>query len=311
MDIDLLSKIVKGLIIKSDTVLLPGLGCFAADVVPSSFSDKGYTINPPYRRLSFRPVKDGDSLLVDFYAESNGISKEASMRIITDFIAEMKQVLKDKKTIVFPGLGRLRATRENNFFFIADEELDIYPAGFGLKPVSLKTHSETDEEVSAAIADLKSILSGGPKSEDVDMVSSEPEAVMPESVETEAASCEEEALDLGIGQESMTEKEPEKAPEEVAEQVVEEEPAKEPEAEQEKVAEMEPEKAPEGIAEQVSEDVPAKVLGRGWRIALRTLLIVAIVLVSAFLLFFILSRVAPDFTDSILYTPEELRIINY
>ena len=51
---------------------------------------------------------------------------------------EMKQVLKERKIILLPGLGRLRATKENNFFFVPEEDLDIYPDGFALKPVSLK-----------------------------------------------------------------------------------------------------------------------------------------------------------------------------
>ena len=47
MDIDLLSKIVKELILDNDEVALPGIGSFIAEIVPSVFSDKGYTINPP------------------------------------------------------------------------------------------------------------------------------------------------------------------------------------------------------------------------------------------------------------------------
>ena len=54
MDIDLFSNIVKDLILDNDEVTLPGLGTFVSELMPSSFSDKGYTINPPYRRLSFR-----------------------------------------------------------------------------------------------------------------------------------------------------------------------------------------------------------------------------------------------------------------
>ena len=41
MDIDLLSKMVKELILDNDRVVLPGLGCFVAEMVPSTFSDKG------------------------------------------------------------------------------------------------------------------------------------------------------------------------------------------------------------------------------------------------------------------------------
>lgn len=158
MDIDLLSKMVKELILDEDRVVLPGLGCFVAEVVPASFSDKGYTINPPYRRLYFRSRPDEGDGLVDFYARTNNIEYDMAERILKDFLNELRSVLHARKAVVFPGLGRLRATKENNLFFVADEDLDIYPEGFGLEPVSLKTHKESAEEVSAAVVGLKSML---------------------------------------------------------------------------------------------------------------------------------------------------------
>ena len=158
MDIDLLSKMVKELILDNDRVVLPGLGCFVAEMVPSTFSDKGYTINPPYRRLYFRSRPDQGDALTRLYAEGNGVEMEIADKIITDFVAELKGVLFSKKTVIFPGLGRLRATKENAVFFVADEDLDIYPAGFGLEPVSLKTHQESAAELSAAVVGLKHIL---------------------------------------------------------------------------------------------------------------------------------------------------------
>ena len=159
MDIDLLSKMVKELILDKDEVSLPGVGTFVAEMVPSVFSDKGYTINPPYKKLSFRQKSIGDdSLLIDFYARCNNLDIETASRIIREFLHEMRHVLETRKSIVFPGLGKLRATRENYFFFVADEDLDIYPEGFGLEPISLKTHEETPAEVSATMAALRGIL---------------------------------------------------------------------------------------------------------------------------------------------------------
>ena len=159
MDIDLLSKMVKELILDKDEVSLPGVGTFVAEMVPSVFSDKGYTINPPYKRLSFRQKSTGDdSLLIGFYARFNNLDIETASRIIREFLHEMRHVLETRKSIVFPGLGKLRATRENYFFFVADEDLDIYPEGFGLEPISLKTHEETPAEVSATMAALRGIL---------------------------------------------------------------------------------------------------------------------------------------------------------
>lgn len=196
MDIDLLSKIVKELILDNDEVALPGIGSFIAEIVPSVFSDKGYTINPPYRRLSFRQKGSGDeNMVIDFYARCNNIDTPTASRIIREFLEEMRRVLETKKSIVFPGLGKLRATKENYFFFVADEDLDIYPEGFGLEPISLKTHEETPAEVSATMAALRSILN-------------------PEEKEEEAATakCEEKAAESGRAEE------PEEAAEDEAEE---------------------------------------------------------------------------------------------
>lgn len=162
MDIDLLSKMVKELILDNDKVCLPGMGSFVAEVVPSVFSDRGYTVNPPYRRLSFRTNVPEDNLLVDFYAEANGIESGVAARILKDFISELKSILEVKKNIVFPGLGRMRATKENNFFFVADEDLEIFPEGFGLEPVSLKTHVATREDFASAAGELKSLMNESP-----------------------------------------------------------------------------------------------------------------------------------------------------
>ena len=127
MDIDLFAGIVKDLILDNDEVTLPGLGTFVSELMPSAFSDKGYTINPPYRRLSFRQRwDDSDTLLVDFYSKTNGVSSEQAGMIIGEFVSGLKETLQAKKLVVLPGLGRLRATKENTFFFIADEDLEIY-----------------------------------------------------------------------------------------------------------------------------------------------------------------------------------------
>jgi len=184
MDIDLLSKMVGELILDSDEVSLPGVGTFVAEVVPSTFSDKGYTINPPYRRLSFRQRESSDGRLVALYARSNGVEERVAESILTSFLSELKETLKSRKTIVFPGLGRLRATRENNFFFIPDEDLNIYPEGFGLEPLSLKTHVETEDDVVAAVASLQQIL---------DEPAAEAPAVEPEVAAAEVPAPEPEA----------------------------------------------------------------------------------------------------------------------
>lgn len=272
MDIDLLSKMVKELILDNDRVVLPGLGSFVAEVVPSTFSDKGYTINPPYRRLFFRSKPDEGSELVSFYASSNQVEHDLAERIIKDFVAELKTILHSKKVVVFPGLGRLRATKENAVFFVADEDLDIYPAGFGLEPISLKTHQETREEVSAAVAGLKSLLE--------------------ETVQEVPESAPEPIV------------EPEPAP-----AVPEPEPVAEPEQKPEPEPELQPVKTEKPAAPTVVEETSRKrTATKPGVLALTILAVLAAVLIIALA---IIGRTAPDLVDHLLYTPEELKILNY
>lgn len=242
MDIDLLSKMVKELIMTSDEVHLPGVGSFVAEIVPASFSDKGFTINPPYRRLYFRHrgKSPEDTALVDFYAESNGIDRENARLIITDFLGEMRELLEERKMIILPGLGRLRATKENNFFFVADEDLDIYPGGFGLERISLKSHEETRGEVSAAVASLKEMISAPVEP----VADNEPVAVedapAEEAALVEPVAAEEVAADAPVEPVAAAEVVAD-APDAVAAEIVDEVPAPEDgEAEAGTVAESVP-----------------------------------------------------------------------
>ena len=203
MDIDLLAKMIRDVVLEKDEVALPGLGVFVAEFVPASFSDKGFTINPPYKRLTFRQeVNAGDDTLIRMYAEANNIGENAAARIVNDFLSGLKDILMVRKAVVFPELGKLRATRENNFFFIADENLDIYPEGFGLEPVSLKTHQEAVSEVAETIAGLRSILE--PENAPGNDIAPESENVAEPEVEPVVVA----AAASGVALQSMSEDEP-------------------------------------------------------------------------------------------------------
>ena len=277
MDIDLLSKMVKELILDNDRVVLPGLGCFVAEMVPSTFSDKGYTINPPYRKLYFRAKPDEGDALTKFYAKTNKVEMEVADKIIIDFVSELKSVLFTKKTVIFPGLGRMRATKENNVFFISDEELDIYPAGFGLEPISLKTHQESSEEVSAAVVGLRSIL---------DETVREPQPIpepepLPEPVPTpEPAPA------------------PEPVPQPIPDPVPDPVPVHDPDPMPEPDPDPEPLPEPDSVKKPVSKAVIAIII---------TVLVLALLLAA----YVAVGHLAPELLDNILYTPEELEILNY
>ena len=288
MDIDLLSRMVKELIMDHDQVGLPGVGTFVAEMVPASFSDKGYTINPPYRRLSFYPSRLEDSLLIDFYAASNQIDPETARTYITQYLAELKSVLQERKSIILPGLGRLRATKENALFFVADEGLDIYPAGVGLRPVSLKSHVLEEEPV---VIDVPPPVSGRevepiPQPEIPDQVGDDvQEDEIPDQVRDDYTEVgdDEEVVGDDVQEEEI--------PDQVRDDYTE-------------VGDDE-----EVVGDDYIQEEPEQKKSRWWiPVVLAAILTLVIIALAAFI---ILAQVAPDFIDSLLYTPEELEIINY
>ena len=295
MDIDLLSKMVKELILDNDRVVLPGLGCFVAEIVPSTFSDKGYTINPPYRRLYFRSKPDIGDELVRFYALSNNVSLEIAERIVSDFISELRSVLHLKKTVVFPGLGRLRATKENNVFFVADEDLDIYPDGFGLEPISLKTNQETPVEGTAAVEGLKSLLGDIPEPESAPAPE---QAVVPEPMREQAP-------------EPIQSPEPIPTPDPTPEPAPESDPTPDPTPELAPKSEPMPEPDSAPTPEPVKDIVDVRPKNRVWKKVMWAAVILVIIALVLFAAFFIISLVSPELLDSILYSKEELEIINW
>lgn len=217
MDVDFLSGMIAELMLDHDSLNLPGLGTFVAEEMPASFSDRGYTINPPYRRISFTERPSDDSLLADLYAGANPQAPKEAEAVLTAFLLELKEELVQRRSVELPGLGRLRATRENHFFFVADDTLDLSPDSCGLAAVSLKTHCAP-----SLAATLSPIL-----------------------------------------QETAVEAPPSPA--------------------------------------------PRRRLGKPARWAVYTTAAAAVFLLA----FVALSRIAPDFTDKLLYTQEELAVINY
>lgn len=323
MDIDLLAKMVKEVILDHDAVTLPGVGSFVAELVPASFADKGYTIHPPYRRLYFSPRQGSDTLLTDLYARSNNVSDSDATRILVEFLTEMKEVLKVRKTIVFPGLGRLRATRENHFFFVADEDLDIYPAGFGLAPISLKTHEETKEEVEEAVASLADMLATpAPAEEEPAAAAPAPIIEVPAKEDTpapleeiqEQTAAEEEPEELVI----LADDQPDPALAPAAEAVVPEEPVtvvqEVPIATLSAVpmAEMPEGSAANGLEELKAKEsaVPERKKPGFWAVCLRVFVILLIIAVVLLIALAVVGRVAPEWLDSFLYSADELEILH-
>ena len=302
MDIDLLSKMVKELILVNDRVTLPGVGAFVAEMVPASFTDRGYTINPPYRRLVFRQgvSQEKDHLLADMYASANNIDREMAEKLLREFLKGMVEELRKRKMLVFTGLGRLRATRENNFFFICDENLDIFPEGMGLEAVSLKSHSKPKE---LDFSEVDAVVNSPAESPAEPSAESPAEPAAESPTEPAAESPAEPSAESPA--EPATESPAEPSAESSAE--LSAEPSAEPAAESPAeprwwLGETEPEE---------EDEQHGSIWKKGWFVAVFGICCLLLLAALAFALFLLLARTQPELIDSLLYTEEELEILNH
>ena len=272
MDVEFLSRMIGELILDNSSLALPGLGTFEVEEMPASFSDRGYTVNPPYRRLSFTGRETGDDLLPQVYASWNHIQTDEAAAIIGAFLSELKETLQRDKSVELPGLGRLRATRENHFFFVADEDLDISPDACGLVPVSLKSRR------SATLPDVP-VTPTPPAASEIPVLGSETADISPAAPEPTVLGSE--TADISPA-------------------------APEPTVLGSETADFIPEIPDAPAARPAKTKAISRPLPKALRWALGTIGVAAALLLA----FVLASRLAPGSTDWLLYTPEELAIIN-
>ena len=148
MEITLFSKCVKDLIVVSDRVDVPFLGSFSAEMMPASYSDRQTTIHPPYRKMSFHkadvPLSEGRPLL-DKVAEEIGVTADQAGVELGWCLSRLSSELESSKVCRLPGLGVMRANARNEFFFVPDDDLDIWPDGLGFEPIPIKVSEKAVE----------------------------------------------------------------------------------------------------------------------------------------------------------------------
>jgi len=141
MEISLFSKCIKDLIAENDRVVVPYLGTFAAEMMPAAYSDRQTTILPPYRKMTFHKenvaLSDG-KLLLDKVVAETGVSFEQAGVELGWCLSRLCSELEGHKNCKLPGLGVMRANARNEFFFVPDDDLDIWPDGLGFEAISIK-----------------------------------------------------------------------------------------------------------------------------------------------------------------------------
>lgn len=304
MDVSLLAQLLRELILDNDRVSLPGMGSFIADIAPAYFSEDGKTIYPPFRRIFFRTTEIwNDELIEKYYAEKLNLDPDSVKVELQEYFEKFRMDLNVKKSIDLPGFGKMRSTKEGNYFFVAEKGLDIYANAFGLEPISLrvltfdpnsklnKRNAEAEDDQSAVEMRSDELVS----EKDRIMIEAEKAA---EEEANESAAVQPEPGSDPIYDLSDELSEPEEENEEVAD--AENIEISEPE--------LEPEPAPapqdNGLIDEEEDPV---IMKRRKTIIIIQRIVIAILLLVILLLIF--KEPISNFMDKQLYSPQDLELI--
>ena len=196
MDISLFSKCIKDLVVENDEVDVPYLGTFKAEMMPATYSDRQTTIHPPYRKMSFHKgevtLAQGRPLL-DKVRRMLGVSLDQAGVELGWCLSRLSSELEGSKTCRLPGLGVMRANARNEFFFVPDDDLDIWPDGVGFEAIAIKV-SEKKDEIPGQAGHDKSGQAGHDKSGQAehDQAVEEPSVAADGISASEHSSCEQD-----------------------------------------------------------------------------------------------------------------------
>ena len=273
MDKAFLSGIFRDVVLRDGELILPFMGCIKLEDVPASFSEGGLVVAPPSKKLYFDnySLSSNDNLLNE-YAARLEVSRMAAKRALYKDVEEIRNGAEANGRYTLEGFGTFCFDKDQGYTIETDPEFMLSRDTFGLSAVDLRDDSVKAEEKAA-----------------------EEKRLAEEKAAQERKIAEEKAAEeKRIAEEKRLAREKAAEERKVAEEKAAEEKLK---AEAEKQA---GEKSTAG----------EKKTSRSYRWLYILLTVLAILLILVLLVFVFKEELRPVL-EKILYSKQELEIINY
>jgi len=130
-----IQKFISDLLSEHDCVIIPGLGGFVGSYLPAQIHPVYHTFQPPSKKILFNiNLRQNDGLLANHIVQSGKISFTEANEKIRLFTEETLRVLKSRKYLILPNIGKLYMGKEGNIQFDQDLRANLLPESFGLQP---------------------------------------------------------------------------------------------------------------------------------------------------------------------------------
>lgn len=144
MEINLLSKLIKESLFDQDRVVISGIGYFTTEQIAAKFSEDGKSILPPHLKISFifdKTISD-DHLKKLYIHKADAKSEEAAAQW-ESFMEEFKENLKKEGKIEIPQIGELFYNGNNTLEFSTHDNGTLFQTVYGLEQIPIKPLTNT------------------------------------------------------------------------------------------------------------------------------------------------------------------------
>ncbi|GAB4133859.1 MAG: SPOR domain-containing protein [Bacteroidia bacterium] len=148
-----ISHFISELLFRHDCVIVPGFGGFACTYASARIHPGQHTFYPPSKQIVFnKHLQQNDGLLANAIATGTGCTFEEAMRQISEFTAQIRNMLNEGKRIELAHIGSLFADPEKNICFESDPDVNFLMDSFGLAsfqsmPIIRETYTEKKKAI--------------------------------------------------------------------------------------------------------------------------------------------------------------------
>jgi len=134
-----LSRHIESLMLRHDCVIVPGLGGFVTQYVPSRHIAEENLFFPPYRSVGFnQQLTINDGLLVQSYMQAYDTSYPETIKLIEEAVSQLKSTIQAEGEYELHGIGRLSLGIGGNYEFTPNEAGVLSPELYGFDSFSVE-----------------------------------------------------------------------------------------------------------------------------------------------------------------------------
>lgn len=152
-----LDKYISDLLYRYDCVILPNLGAFIANKIPTQILASENKIIPPTKEIIFnRHIKNNDGLLVHYLMNAKKLSYKKAEEMVSQEIDRIINKLDQGEQVVFSNVGSIKKVDENNIEFSVDKSVNYLKSSYGFATLNVAQIS-TEKIVSKKVAPIHTI----------------------------------------------------------------------------------------------------------------------------------------------------------